>query len=59
MDKAGDYRKHAEDCRTLARKAKYEHERNQLLMIADTWLALASDQRDAEKRRDVSESCNK
>ena len=50
MKKAQDYRDHAIECRALARKARSEEERVQLLTMAATWDGLA-----AERERLVSE----
>ena len=41
MKKAEDYRRHAEECRNLARNATSEDERRQLIHMAETWLGLA------------------
>jgi hypothetical protein len=41
MKKAHDYRQHASECRALARKARSEEERQQLLTMAATWDILA------------------
>ena len=43
MKKASEYRRHAEECRTLARNAMSEQERNQLLTMAETWTKLAEE----------------
>ena len=43
MKKASEYRRHADECRTLARNAMSEQERNQLLTMADTWTKLAEE----------------
>jgi hypothetical protein len=40
MQKVEDYRRHAEECRTLARGVTGE-QREQLLKMAETWDALA------------------
>ena len=37
-----DYRKHAEECRALARQMKGAEQRDQLLKMAGTWDALAT-----------------
>ena len=50
MKKAQDYRDHASECRALARKARSNEERVQLLAMAATWDGLA-----AERVRLVSE----
>ena len=41
MQKAEDYRRHADTCRALARNATSEDERRQLMHMAETWLGLA------------------
>ena len=41
MKKTHDYRQHANECRALARKARSEEERQQLLTMASTWDILA------------------
>jgi hypothetical protein len=46
VKKASEYRKHAEECRTLARQVPEGPQRDQLLEMARTWEALAAD-RDA------------
>ena len=50
MTKADDYRKHAAECRALARSAHKEDERKQLLKMADAWISLA-DERDRSKTK--------
>jgi hypothetical protein len=37
MATAGEYRKHASECRALARNVKNEQHRSQLLKMADAW----------------------
>jgi hypothetical protein len=41
MKKVEDYRRHAKECRTLAKKARSDEERKQLLVMGDTWERLA------------------
>ena len=43
MKKASEYRKHAEECRALARQVPEGPQRDQLLEMARTWDALAND----------------
>jgi hypothetical protein len=43
MKKAADYRKHALECRALARGTHKEDERKQLLKMADAWMLLADE----------------
>ncbi|WP_445505135.1 hypothetical protein [Microvirga sp. G4-2] len=46
MKKASEYRKHAEECRALAKQVPEGPQRDQLLEMARTWDNLAND-RDA------------
>ena len=41
MQKISNYRRQAEECRLLARKAQSEEHRSQLLIMAETWETLA------------------
>jgi hypothetical protein len=41
MKKSEQFRQHAQECRALARTAKDETERNQLLKMAESWDSLA------------------
>jgi len=50
VKKASEYRKHAEECRILAKQVPEGPQRDQLLEMARTWDALASD-RDALIRK--------
>ena len=43
MKKASEYRKHAEECRALARQVPEGPQRDQLLEMARTWDNLAND----------------
>jgi hypothetical protein len=43
MKKASEYRKHAEECRTLAKHVPQGEHRDQLLEMAQTWDSLADD----------------
>ncbi len=43
MKTASEYRKHAEECRALARQVPEGEQRNQLLEMARTWDNLAAD----------------
>ena len=43
MKKTSEYRKHAEECRSLARQMKQGEYREQLLVMADTWDRLAAE----------------
>jgi hypothetical protein len=52
MKKASDYRKHAEECRALAKGMKQAEQREQLLAMAQTWERLA-DQRDITSRNEA------
>jgi hypothetical protein len=42
MQKVEDYRRHAEECRNMARRARLPEERDMLLNMARTWDNLAS-----------------
>jgi hypothetical protein len=42
MEKIEAYRKHAEECRTLAERARSPDEREMLLNMAETWEVLAT-----------------
>jgi hypothetical protein len=50
MKKASEYRKHAEECRVLARGLKGGPQRDQLLEMAKNWDQMAED-RDRLARR--------
>ena len=50
MEKLEEYRKHASECRTLARAAPPEH-RQQLEDMAKTWEQLAEARKRALKKR--------
>jgi hypothetical protein len=43
MKKVEDYRQHAEECRSLAKRARSPEEREMLLKMAGTWDSLAAD----------------
>ena len=43
MRKVDDYKKHAEECRTMARNTVNEEHRQGLLQMAETWESLAED----------------
>jgi len=45
VKKASEYRKHAEECRVLARQVPEGPQRDQLLEMARTWDALAADRK--------------
>jgi hypothetical protein len=42
MKKVSDYRRHAEECRTLLSGAKTTEHREMLLKMAETWEGLAA-----------------
>ena len=50
MKKASEYRRHAEECRALARTVAIDEQRNQLLEMAATWDRLAADRSDLVRR---------
>ena len=41
MKKAAEYREHAQECLSLARKAQTDEQRDQFLNMAQTWESLA------------------
>jgi hypothetical protein len=43
MEKVESYRRHAEECHTLAERARSPDEREMLLNMARTWKVLATD----------------
>ena len=47
MKKASEYRKHAQECRALARRMAHGDQRDQLLEMAEIWDKLA-------KQREIS-----
>ena len=51
MRKIEDYRKHAEECRELARGAKSEEHRTMLLNMVATWEGLARDREEQIARQ--------
>jgi hypothetical protein len=53
MRKIHDYRKHAEECRELARKAGPGEHRDQLMNMAQTWEALAVERERENKIHDA------
>ena len=53
MKKASEYRLHAEECRSLARKLEAGEHRELLLTMATTWDTLAEErERDLKNRAD-------
>ena len=52
MKKASEYRKHAQECRALAKRMAHGEQRDQLLAMAQTWDSLA-EQRVVETIGDV------
>ena len=50
MKKAIEYRAHAAECLTLARRTRDEEEKRQLLKMAETWEMLAA-HREARERK--------
>jgi hypothetical protein len=62
VKKASEYRKHAEECRTLAKQMKQGEYREQLLIMAVTWDRLAAEREAglrAEPKPAVAESPKK
>jgi hypothetical protein len=47
MNKAEEFRRHAEECRALARQMKHGKYHTQLLQMAETWERLADDREGA------------
>ena len=43
MSKAAEYRKHAQECRALARNVQNEEHKNQLLKMAQAWDSFAGE----------------
>jgi hypothetical protein len=43
MTKFEDYKKHAEDCRAMARITRNEEQRQGLIKMVETWESLAAD----------------
>jgi hypothetical protein len=43
LEKISNYRRQAEECRLLARKAQNDEHRSQLLIMAETWETLAAE----------------
>ena len=61
MKKAEDYRRHAEECRVMARGTTDEEQRQGLLKMAATWEGLAENreaQIDRQKRIDALDQTN-
>jgi hypothetical protein len=54
MTAAGEYRKHAAECRALARNVKNEQHRAQLLKMADAWENFAVESERVEGSRQTS-----
>jgi hypothetical protein len=50
LKKAADYRKHAEQCRRLARRMAEPAQKEQLLVMAETWEQLARDRESLTRR---------
>ena len=50
MKTAAEYRKHAEECRVLAKQVPEGEQRNQLLEMARTWDNLAKDREQLVRR---------
>jgi hypothetical protein len=51
MSKAAEYRKHAGECRALARNVQNDEHRNQLLKMADAWDNFAVESERSERAR--------
>jgi hypothetical protein len=55
MKTVAEYRRHAEECNTLAKRAKSAEEREMIAKMADTWRMLA-DQREKLIMKRVQET---
>jgi hypothetical protein len=55
MKIASEYRKHAEECRALARRMDQGAQRERLLDIARTWDQLAEDRETKERKKKPAE----
>jgi hypothetical protein len=54
MKKAAEYRKHAEECRSMARGLPDGEQRTQLLTMAETWDNLARERESKLKKQAAS-----
>lgn len=52
MKKVSEYREHAEECRTLARRSKSAADRDMLLNMAATWDSLAEERIKTAERQE-------
>jgi hypothetical protein len=52
MKKVSEYREHAEECRTLARRSKAPEDREMLLNMAATWDSLAEERIKTAERQE-------
>jgi hypothetical protein len=55
MPKAAEYRKHAQECRALARNVQNEEHKSQLLKMADAWDSFAREYERLEQSRMLQE----
>ena len=51
MSKAAEYRKHAQECRALARNVQNEEHKNQLLKMAQAWDSFAGEHERLEQSK--------
>jgi len=51
MPKGAEYRKHAQECRALARNVQNEEHKNQLLKMAEAWDSFAGEHERLEKSK--------
>ena len=56
MKKAAEYRQHAQECRTLARNVRIEEQRVQLIAMAETWDALATERERMLREQEIVEA---
>ena len=51
MSKGVEYRKHAQECRALARNVQNEEHKNQLLKMAEAWDSFAAERERLERTK--------
>jgi hypothetical protein len=59
MKTAAEYRKHAEECRVLAKQVPEGEQRNQLLEMARTWDNLATDREELVRKHPELDTAKK
>lgn len=50
MTSATEYRKHAQECRALARNVQNDEHKSQLLKMAEAWESFAAERERAEQK---------